>query len=1191
MFFHFFRFELRFWLTSIMLYVFLVVIGLMIFGAASSDQIIVGSSLQNTYRNAPYVIQNFYAITGLLCTLMVVAFVNSAAGRDFQHNTHQILFSTPIRKRDYLLGRFWGSTIAATIPALGVSLGVIIAKWMPWIDAERWRSIDWMAHLNGVLVFALPNTIFVACLMFTVAALTRSTITSFVGGLLLLVGYSVAGILLEDMENEKIAVLLDPFGIGTFAVMTKYWTVAERNSRSVGWEGIMLWNRLLWLSVGAAVLAFGMWRFRMQEIFRKSKKQAIEEAAARPTVVALPQVSADHGASARLTQLLNHTRIEFLTLVKSTVFIVVVCAAMLNTLPSVILSASEGYGNQSLPVTYRVLDTIRGSLYLFMMALATHFGGVLVWKERDARCDEIHDALPYPNWIPFVAKFVSLMGALMIIQAVAMAIGIGTQSWYKYTRFQFDVYLTDLFVLDGLRFTWYTILAFFIHVISPNKYVGYFGFITFLIANAFIWRPLNVVTLMVRYASLPNYTYSDLFRYAPYAPSVSWFALYWALFSTLVAIGTVLLWPRGKETSLPRRIAAAASNFRGPLKILSLAVATVWIAVAGWVFYNTKVLNKVYASKELEQRSADYEKAYKKYAEKEQPRIQSVKYWIDVYPEQRNLTLRGEQVIENKSAKPLDEIHLTLSRSYQYEVDIERSRVHSDDTRLSYRIYKLEPPMPPGERRLVKYTVKGVTKGFENSVSNSSIVQNGTFFNNTIAPQIGYQVGRELSDRNDRRKYQLPEKDLMPALERDCKEKCRNTYLGRSSDWVSVESIMSTSPDQIAVAPGSLLREWTENGRRYFHYKLDRDSLDFYSFISARYEVAREDWNGVKVEVYYHKDHPWNVPKMVKSIRKSLEYCTTNFGPYAHRQARIIEFPRIASFAQAFPGTMPYSESIGFIANLKDDEDIDMVYYVVAHEMAHQWWAHQVIGAEMQGATLLSETMAQYSALMIMEKEYGRDMMRKFLSYEMDNYLRNRGREMLKERPLMRVEASQGYIHYRKGSVILYQLKEMIGEEAINRALRKMIQKFGYQGPPYPTSHDLIDALKEEIPADLHYLVADLFEDITLFSNRTLEAQAKKRPDGQYDVTIQVEARKLKSDEKGNEKEVAINDWIEIGAFAKPPKGKKYGATLHRERVRITKPANTFRFTVKDLPEKAGIDPFSLLVDRIPDDNLKKVTL
>jgi ABC-2 type transport system permease protein len=252
---------------------------------------------------------------------------------------------------------------------------------------------------------------------------------------------------------------------------------------------------------------------------------------------------------------------------------------------------------------------------------------------------------------------------------------------------------------------------------------------------------------------------------------------------------------------------------------------------------------------------------------------------------------------------------------------------------------------------------------------------------------------------------------------------------------------------------------------------------------------------------------------------------------------------------------------------------------------------HQVIAANMEGATLLSETMAQYSALMVMEKEYGRDTMRKFLQYEMDNYPRSRGTERLKERPLITVEANQGYIHYRKGSVVLYYLKEMIGEEAVNRALRKVIHQYAYANPPYPTSHALVDALREETPPNLQYLIKDLFEDITLFSNRTLEASAQKCPDGKYDVTINVEAHKYKADAKGNETEVPVDDWIDIGAFAKPAKDKKYGDTLYRERVHITKKSSTFTFTTAALPEKAGIDPFALLIDRIPDDNMKSVTV
>jgi hypothetical protein len=216
-------------------------------------------------------------------------------------------------------------------------------------------------------------------------------------------------------------------------------------------------------------------------------------------------------------------------------------------------------------------------------------------------------------------------------------------------------------------------------------------------------------------------------------------------------------------------------------------------------------------------------------------------------------------------------------------------------------------------------------------------------------------------------------------------------------------------------------------------------------------------------------------------------------------------------------------------------------------------------------------------------------MMRKFLEYEMDRYLRGRGRELLKERPLLRVEASQGYIHYNKGSVVMYYLREMIGEDAVNRALRKVMDTYRYAPAPYPTSYALLDALREQTPSSLQNLLADVFYDITLFSNRTLEAKAVKRSDGRYDVTVTVESKKFKADETGNEREVPVDDFIDIGAFSAPAKGKKYGRTLYRERLRITKPQNEFTFVTAELPQKAGIDPFMLLVDRMPADNLKTV--
>ena len=195
----------------------------------------------------------------------------------------------------------------------------------------------------------------------------------------------------------------------------------------------------------------------------------------------------------------------------------------------------------------------------------------------------------------------------------------------------------------------------------------------------------------------------------------------------------------------------------------------------------------------------------------------------------------------------------------------------------------------------------------------------------------------------------------------------------------------------------------------------------------------------------------------------------------------------------------------------------------------------------------------------------------------------------------MRVEASQGYIHYRKGSVVMYYLRDMIGEDHVNAALRQVIAEFGYHPAPYPTSWALVNALSAQTPAQYQYLMQDLFQDITLFSNRAMSATAVKRPDGKYDVTVVVQMHKYKADAKGNEVEVPINDWIEVGALGAPPKGFHYGTVLHRQQEHVVSGASgttqSYTFVTDTLPDKAGVDPLLLLIDRIPDDNLKKVDL
>ena len=1193
----FFGFEVNYWLRGMMLYVFIFVVGIFAFFATYSDNVRIGDANENTFRNAPYSVQSYFAILSILCSVMVTAFVNSAASRDFSCNTHQIIFTKPIQKMSYLFGRFWGAALIAAIPLVGITLGMALAALMPSDTPENWGPFVWQAHVWGMIVFAIPNAILIAALVFAIAIWTRSSVASFLGVLLIIVAYSISGVLLQDIDNLQLAQLSDPFGARTFSIETRYWTVDDKNTQYVTLTGMMLWNRLLWLSVSAVVFAAASWRFQFTErnqtswFRRKQKASTIAPVVASSTSVAIPAATFHTGLSTQLRQLRSQISIDFFSTLKSNVFVVVILFALINCLASLMLNKSEGFGNASLPVTYKMIDIVRGSMYIFLISMIAFYAGVLVWKERESHLDEVYDALPHPTWLVYTGKLISLVLLIGITIVSGMALSVLVQAGQGYHRHQLGLYASE-FGLDMVLMTCFCVLGLFSHVISPNKYFGYFLFVSLLIANAFASFLFSINSNMINFGELPSYTYSDMFGHAPFADGLAWFSAYWLGAGVVVSFVCILLWRRGRESGLFARVKAGVSRWHGGLRIASCVAMAAWAGIAFWVYYNTQQLNAYLNSEVQIKMQAEFEKKFKDTHENTaQPRVTQVTYAIDIFPELRGLSINGKQTLENRSEAPIDTVYVAVTEGFDTDVTIDTATLSEDFPDYDYRVYKLDPPLAVGESIQMEYTVAYEPKGFENSVSKTQIVQNGTFFNNSICPQIGYPRGRELTNKNDRKENGLGEPQRMPPLEPDNPTARGNTYISSSSDWVDVETVISTSLNQIAVAPGSLLKEWEEDGRRYFHYKVDHPSLNFYSFISADYKVARDKWNDVDIEVYYHADHEWNVPNMLQSIHDSLEYYSAAFGPYKHKQARIIEFPRIASFAQAFPGTMPYSEGIGFIADISDKDDIDMVYYVVAHEMAHQWWAHQVIGANMQGATLLSETLAQYSALMLMEKEYGRNMMRRFLRYEMDNYLRSRGTESLKEQPLRTVESSQGYVHYRKGSVVMYHLKEVMGEQHLNLALRSIVEKFAYKGPPYPTSVDLIEAIKAECPEEAYSLLEDLFDRITLYANRTHEAACRKLDNGKYEVTIQVECHKFIADDQGKETEIPFEADLEVGAFAAPEGGGKYGATLYRDKVRAKSGDNEFTFVVDELPDRAGIDPFLLLIDRMPEDNSKRVKL
>ena len=1185
----FFLSEFKSALKRPMIYIFLGLITLLVFGATVSNNIQIGGAIGNVYKNSPSVITMFSTIMTLFSLLIATAFFNNAALKDYSSNFNEILFSTPLTKFGYFFGRFFAALILGTIPVLGVFLGILLGTWLGpalgWVDADRFGPFFIETFINNYFLFILPNIFFAGTIIFAMANKWRSTTISFVGVLMIIIAYIIAGTLLSDIDNETLAALTDSFGIRAYSVYSKYFTVLEKNTLSPSFSGLLLLNRIIWLTIGFIILTFSYLRFSFQEKNKKVKKSK-EKKGEEIRSFGLPKLNPIFNKSTEWAQFKSFFYTNLLSITKSVTFKILFVFSLI-LLISTLYGGFESFGLQSYPLTYKMLDAINSSTFIFVIIILVFFSGELIWRDRDSKINEVIDSTTYTSVVSLFAKYFSLIAVVGILQFFFVVISVIYQLAKGYTQLELDLYLLN-FIYNKLPMVmvWSGIMI-MIQVLINQKYIAYFVSILVVFVSSMILGALEIESNMLFIAGGPSLQYSDMNSFGPGLQGAMWFNIYWVLFALITLQIAALFWNRGTQTSIKERFQLAKKQTPKPFKLILTGNLSVWFLVASFIFYNTQILNTYKTSDETLDLREKYERTYKKYEHINMPKVTDAKYFVDIFPHKRDVYVKVLFTLKNEGKTPIDSIHYNIDDSWKTEINIPSSKLVYNDEELDYHIYQLDKPLQVGDSINIEIKTKYITKGFKNGRGNTGIVDNGTFLNNfEILPTMGYNPSYEIRDKHIRKKVGLPKKERMPKLERNCTSHCMSNYLTNGkSDYINVETVISTATDQIAVAPGSLVKEWKKDGRNYYRYKLDHISQHFLSFVSAKYEVKTRKWNGVDIEVYYDKKHEVNTDMMLDAVERSLKYYTENYGPYYHKQCRVIEFPRYATFAQAFPGTMPYSESFGFIYNLEDKSENNVVDAVIAHEMSHQWWAHQVVGADMQGGTMLSESFAEYSSLMTMKSITENPMkMRDFLKYDHNRYLRGRSGELESEQPLYKVE-NQMYIHYGKGSAILYALQDYIGEDKVNLALHNFLEEFKYRKPPYPTSYDFLKHLEPQVPDSMKYLITDWFKEITLYDNRLKEARYTKLENGKYQVSMDVESYKIKADTIGKETKVTINDWVDIGVFS--DKDEKH--LMYQKRVKFDKDKLSFTFVVDSLPVKAAVDPRHLLIDRIYKDNFKTV--
>ncbi len=1191
-----FLFDLRQRLRRVSTYVYFVVyfaLGLLF--ALMSGGAIPGSSVDfgtggKILLNSPYALNGIITYICFFGIVITAAIAGQATYQDIDSNSAVFFYTAPITKLDYLGGRFLAAVALQIVIFSSVGLGAWIGTLLPWIDKTRMGPQMLLAYLQPYFINVLPNLIFLTAIFFALAALTRKMLPVYVAGVLVLIAYfTIAQASGAGLATSLKAALGDPLGGAAIDRVTRYWTPYERNTQLIPLGGILLANRALWLGVGAIfwIVAYVKFAFAYPSERGKSRK-TLEENDAISATETLPIAHPSFSSAASFRQLVSLTWIQFTETTKNVFFVVLMLAGFLFSIiaASGLMSPQEAH---TYPVTHMMLLMASAGFLIFAIAIIIFYSGELVWRERDAQLNQVVDALPLQRWVLFCSKLFALMLVQVLVVLTIFAAGVIVQLAQGYYHFQFSLYFRELF-LNRLTQLWILcVLAIFIQTLVNNKYLGHFVMVLYIVATIAL-PPAGFQDYLYRFGETPPVTYSDINGYGPFLQPLIWFRLYWGIGAVLLAIVTNLLWVRGTDTNWQTRRSLARARLSSTTLAGATVCAALMLGVGGFIFYNTHVLNPYRSRFQVDEARAQYEKKYQQYFSLPQPQITDVNTEVDFYPEKRSVAISGTMLLENKTDSDINQVALTiwpgnLAPLPRPHIKVNRLSFEGGQTAIiedpahGFYLYKLQAPLAPHQQVQLDFALQYDNPGFENSAPNTDIVENGSFITDSYLPYIGYSPNIELTDDSTRHKHGLDKPRRLPKLE----DVAARRYNSGSfdADWINFEATLSTSPDQIAIAPGYLQKEWTENGRRYFHYKMDAPILNLYSIQSARYAVRRDKWQNVNLEIYYQPGHEFDLDTMMQSMKETLAYCSANFSPFQFHQLRIIEFPGYGNFAESFANTVPFSENIGFLTKLSDKPDaVNLPFYVTAHETGHQWWAHQAISAYVEGATSIDETMAQYTALMVMKHHFGPESMKRFLRFELDRYLSGRGTERNEENPLYRVDPNQGYIHYRKGSLVMYALQDYIGEDKVNEAIRAFLKQYAFKGPPYPTSLDLENEFRKVTPPQYQYLFADLFQNITVYDNRALSAEYVKEPDGKYQVHLVVESKKFRADARGQEHTIPVNDMIDIGVL------DSNGKYLYLERQKIDQDKTDLTLTVDGVPAKAGIDPVDKLIDRNPDDNV-----
>ncbi|MCP9290264.1 M1 family aminopeptidase [Gracilimonas sediminicola] len=1141
--------------------------------------------------NAPYQISYYTSVFTLGAVFAIMFFVINGVLRDRAYQMQEIIFSTGVQKHQFFMSRFAGVFVFSILSVSPLLLGMMTGSLLFDLDPDRLSPFSVSPYFWNWLVFVLPNVLICSAFIFSVGLLSKNRMSIYASAILVYVLYFVCSFFFDSpmlagstpthTDSMTLAALGDPFGISAFMEQSQYLTPLQKNTVWVTLSGNFLLNRLLWIGISFAMLglSYRLFSFRTSQQGKKdstSGKVALEKNDAKDTVYHPVKPSLN---SSRLFwhSFIAQSKIGIKQLFKSLpfqamlAFIIFVIGAEFSSK----LIEGGSYSESLFPVTAILAGLNNTALFIFGVMLVIFYSGEWGWKERSENMHLILDATPASNASFFWSKVSVLLFIPFIFITLEIVIAIVFQLVMDYTVIDTGTYLS-LYYFQGIPLAFYILFGLFVQALSPDKYLGMA--ITGLFVAIFatpLSGSLGIEHPLLKVGAMPSVTFSDMTGVSNNAGTFYLFSTHWLILGLLLSLIALHVWRRGITE---RFLIHARQIFRSWPK-QRLAIATVlgiaFLCTSGMILYKTNIETVYLSSGERLDRWADYEKKYKHYDEEKWLYPVAITTNVALYPEKRSYTVDAVYTLTNKSDTVVNRA-LIIEKKSITDIQLEGATLINHDATLGIYEFLFNKPVLPGDKVALTFTAESEQEGLR---SGKDLVENGSYVHlRDFSPYLGYTDNLEVSDKTEREKRGLPHREKEQPSDADFD--VMESGFGR----IDFETILSVPAEQTGITVGELEDKWIENGRNYYRYKTETPVAPAISYHAAAYEIEQEDYKGIRLEHYFHPGHDFNNRTIMKSMKQTLDYAGKEFGAYPFDYLRIAEIPshwRFGGYAAA--GTISMVEDNLYLVDERNPEAFSLVAKRTIHEVAHQWWGHMLSTQSVSGGAIFVEGFAKYTEAAVMEKYYGMTSLYQLSESANHTYFNGRSYASTPEEPLY-LEQGEHYMLYGKSYIVMYALKELIGEENVNQVLKTLVNRHKNEIDATVTSPEFLNEIYKFTPEEYHSLIGDWFKKIITYDLSVENAESDKISDDRYEIRITIDAGKHELLE-GVESPVSMNEPIPLGIFSAHPSEASEGQILFLESENIEDGKQQITIQTETLPRYVCIDPYGTRPDLVRQDN------